>query len=65
VIRLTSLLRFFKVAQAIPSKPLYHNGQGVVKDERKALEWYQKAANQGNMDAKEGVQKLKSKLGIR
>jgi TPR repeat protein len=31
---------------------LYENGIGVPKDEAKALEWYQKAADQGHSSAK-------------
>jgi len=30
----------------------YYNGKGVEQDASKALEWYKKAAEQGNEDAK-------------
>ena len=36
---------------------MYDNGEGVTKDAVKAVEWYQKAAEQGNADA---VQRLKA-----
>ncbi len=29
---------------------MYHNGQGVQQDYSKALEYYIKAANQGNLE---------------
>jgi len=31
------------------------NGFGVAKDEREAMEWYEKAAEQGHEEAKEKV----------
>ena len=30
---------------------MYNNGRGCVKDEQKALYWYEKAANQGHKEA--------------
>jgi len=29
----------------------YYNGEGVVKNYKQAVYWYEKAANQGNADA--------------
>ena len=37
---------------------MYENGYGVEQDLRKAREWYQKAANQGNEDAKKVLERL-------
>ena len=39
----------------------YYNGSGVGKDEKQAAKWYTKAAGQGDADAKEALEKLKSK----
>ncbi|ACE05769.1 hypothetical protein Aasi_0340 [Candidatus Amoebophilus asiaticus 5a2] len=30
---------------------MYHNGEGVAKDDNQAIKWFQKAAEQGNADA--------------
>ena len=37
---------------------LYDNGQGVAQDYGKAREWYQKAAEAGNTDAKKALLRL-------
>jgi TPR repeat protein len=39
----------------------YENGIGVAKDEKEALKWYTKAAEQGDANAKKALEKLKSK----
>lgn len=40
---------------------LYHNGQGVKKDDTQALQWYNKAAALGSEDAKKALQRLNVK----
>jgi hypothetical protein len=37
---------------------LYHNGLGVTQDDAKAREWYEKAAAQGDADAKMALEEL-------
>ena len=37
---------------------MYETGQGIAKDREKALEWYQKAAAQGDGEAKKKARKL-------
>ena len=37
---------------------MYRNGYGVTKDYKKAVEWYTKAAEQGNADATEALEAL-------
>ena len=39
----------------------YANGKGVTKDMKEAVKWWTKAAEQGNADAKEELERLKSK----
>ena len=39
----------------------YANGEGVTKDMKEAVKWWTKAAEQGDADAKEELEKLKSK----
>jgi len=39
---------------------LYERGEGVEKDLNKAIEWYTKAAEDGNEDAKEALKNLNS-----
>ena len=39
----------------------YFGGLGVGKDEKEAVKWYTKAAQQGNESAKKELEKLKSK----
>jgi len=39
----------------------YANGQGVGKDEKEAVKWLRKSAEQGLPEAKEAIEKLKSK----
>ncbi len=39
---------------------LYENGLGVTKDEAKALELYEQAANQGHPSAKDNLDTLKT-----
>jgi TPR repeat protein len=34
---------------------MYANGEGVAKDEGKAVEWFKKAADQGNVDAQNNL----------
>jgi TPR repeat protein len=41
---------------------LYHNGQGVAQDYVKAREWFEKAAAQGNADAKKELKKMQEKM---
>jgi TPR repeat protein len=38
----------------------YEYGQGVAQDDGKAREWYQKAAEAGNEDAKRALSRLSS-----
>jgi len=38
----------------------YENGLGVSKDLNEARRWYNLAAEQGDSDAKKGLQRLKS-----
>jgi TPR repeat protein len=38
---------------------MYENGRGVEKDDRQAIEWYRKAAAQGNNNAEEALKRLK------
>jgi hypothetical protein len=38
---------------------MYANGRGVAQDNAKAVEWYQKAADQGDEDAKKRLKTLK------
>ena len=40
----------------------YEKGMGVSKDEEKAVEWYTKAANQGDADAQKAIERLKKPL---
>lgn len=42
---------------------MYHNGCGVPKNDEEAIKWYQKAAGQGLVYAKETVQQLMEPLG--
>lgn len=37
---------------------MYENGRGVAKDERQAMEWYHKAAEQGNAKAKSAFEDM-------
>jgi TPR repeat protein len=37
---------------------LYRDGQGVAQDYDKACEWFQKAADAGDADAKEALSRL-------
>ena len=37
---------------------LYENGQGVAQDYAKAREWYEKAADKGEADAKANLEQL-------
>ena len=37
---------------------MYFNGDGVTKDDVKAVKWFRKAANQGDEDAKEFLREL-------
>ena len=39
----------------------YQNGTGVAEDEKEAVKWYTKSAEQGYAEAKEALEKLKSK----
>ena len=39
----------------------YANGQGAGKDKKEAVKWFTKSAEQGDADAKEALEKLKSK----
>ncbi|MBQ1592214.1 MAG: SEL1-like repeat protein, partial [Treponema sp.] len=39
---------------------LYENGQGVAQDNKKAFEWYSKAAEQGYSDAAKALEELKN-----
>jgi TPR repeat protein len=39
---------------------LYENGWGVRRDYRQAIQWYQKAAAQGNTAAQSAIEKLLS-----
>ena len=39
----------------------YLEGKGVTQDYKEAVKWFTKAAEQGNADAKEELEKLKSK----
>ncbi len=34
---------------------MYESGQGVAKDNTKAVEWYQEAADQGNANAQSNL----------
>jgi len=34
---------------------MYNNGQGVLKDDREAVKWYRKAAEQGYADAQNNL----------
>jgi TPR repeat protein len=34
---------------------LYHNGEGVARDDAKSREWFQKAADAGNTNAKKAL----------
>ena len=36
----------------------YEKGYGVSKDLTKAIEWYTKAANQGNKEAQDAIKRL-------
>ena len=36
---------------------MYENGEGVPKDMAEATKWYRKAAEQGDADAKEWLEK--------
>jgi len=40
---------------------LYQNGKSGAQDWGKACEWYQKAADAGNADAKRALSKLRSR----
>jgi TPR repeat protein len=40
---------------------MYENGTGVLKSRDKAIEWYQKAAAQGDKSAIDRLKKLKVK----
>jgi TPR repeat protein len=37
---------------------MYENGDGVIKDTAKALTWYQQAANQGYLKAKDKLKTI-------
>jgi hypothetical protein len=37
---------------------MYRNGQGVTKNEAEAVKWYRRAAEQGNVDAKQDLKEL-------
>ena len=39
---------------------MYYKGQGVAKDEKTAIKWFEKAAEQGHKQAKKAVKDLKS-----
>ena len=39
----------------------YYEGEGVEKDEKEAVKWYTKSAEQGNAGAKKQLELLKSK----
>jgi TPR repeat protein len=39
----------------------YRDGTGAAKDEREAVKWFTKSAEQGCPQAKEALEKLKSK----
>ena len=41
---------------------MYDNGEGVPKDDAEAVKWYQKAADQGNADARSRLKALQDKL---
>ena len=40
---------------------MYENAWGVGQDLAKAREWYQKAADAGNTDAKQALERLRGK----
>ncbi len=40
---------------------LYHNGQGVKKDDAMALQWFKKAADAGDKSAQEALKELETK----
>ncbi|MBV9873476.1 MAG: SEL1-like repeat protein [Verrucomicrobia bacterium] len=49
--------------QSVTKRPLaelYERGHGVPQDYTKAREWYQKAADKGNTEAKEALSRLAS-----
>ena len=37
---------------------MYENGQGVQKDQQQAVFWYRKAAQTGNLNAKNSLKRL-------
>jgi len=37
---------------------MYYEGQGVTKDPAQAMQWYKKAADQGNSDAKAKIAQI-------
>jgi TPR repeat protein len=41
---------------------LYQNGRGVTQDYAKAREWFEKAANKGDADARARLEQLRDKL---
>jgi TPR repeat protein len=61
-----AIAKLQKAAQAGDSDAQYHlaylyeNGLGVAKDEAKALELYEQAANQGHPSAKDNLDTLKT-----
>jgi len=39
---------------------MYFTGEGVARDEKKAIEWFEKAAAQGNEDARANLDAIKA-----
>jgi len=39
----------------------YEDGNGVAKDNTQAADWYRKAADQGDADAKKAMERLEGK----
>lgn len=39
---------------------MYFTGEGIERDEKKAIEWFEKAAAQGNADAQANLDAIKA-----
>jgi len=41
---------------------MYHEGQGIAQDDTQAMDWYRKAAAQGNSDAQSNPGQMESRI---